>query len=273
MKRLLAALAVTFVLVFTAAAAGFWLFVDTSPLTRGEYLASVLKLRAYNWGFAELTEEEVRTLFRLRCSGRCHGTGPVETSRHTAREWQKIIDRMRVNGASVTEKEEVAIVGFLQKNYGSNVPTILSPEANRFLKRNLWKSDFGESDLYVDIIYAPAEYFDLMGGIIEGKRFDPDKNLVFMIYLNTHQDKLKPWPLKELTELRDARGELLPSSWEVTYESGDKHHVEGVLIFKDTGTNGDYMDLVLKDLPGQKERLFHWDLPIPVFEEKDDARE
>lgn len=268
MKKVIAAFLLTAGILLFLAFAAFMLIVRTAPLSRTEFLETFIRLKAFRHGLAGLDENGRKTLYRWSCVGVCHGAEPIETSRHTSREWRAIVERMRAkNGASINTREEDEIVKYLEKNHGSNVPTILSPEANRFLKHYLWKSDFGESDLYVDIIYSPVEYFDLMGGVLQGREYEAGKYLVFMVYLNTHQGQLEPWALEKLVLLRDAKGSRQsPIDWRVIYESGDKHHLEGVLRFAKGMEAGDrFMELALYDLPGQKERVFRWDLPIPPF--------
>lgn len=265
MKRLLIALLVFVLLTVSAAVAAFFLLVNPAPLTRGEYLGALARITVFRHSsFVKLDEREIKTLFRWSCTGKCHGAEPIETTRHTSREWQSIIERMRFkNGAPITARQQKVLVEYLLKNYGSNVPTILSPEANRFLKRYLWKSDFGESDLYVDVIYTPEAYFDILGGALEKKRHGAGRYTVFMVYLNTHQDRLKHYPLDEMALLKTPSGELKPVDWKLIYVSGDDHHMEGVLKFETLGGGSGDMELVLSDLPGQKERRFYWTLPIP----------
>ncbi len=268
MKRIAVAVLLTLGILLFFAFAAFMLLVRTAPMSRTEFVATYIHLKAFKWGFAELDDAGRKTLYKWSCVAVCHGAEPIENSRHTSREWRSIVDRMRVkNGASINKREEDAIVKYLEKNHGSNVPTILSPEADKYLKRFLWKSDFGESDLYVDIIYSPVEYFDIMGGSIQGKEYEAGKYLVFMVYLNTHQGQLDPWKLERLATLKGPDGAVeTPIDWRVIYESGDKHHLEGVLRFEkgaEAGTGS--MEMTLRDLPGQKERVFMWDLPIPQF--------
>ncbi len=270
MRRILA------VLTIAGLVGGFVLFiafiflVDTAPLSRTEFIKTFLRIRSFRYtGYPELTDREIKILYRWRCTGICHGSEPIETSRHTAREWEGIVARMRVrNGAKVNKRESALIIAYLQKNFGSNVPTILSPEANRFLKRYLWRSDFGESDLYVDVIYAPMEYFDLMGGFMNAVEYQAEDKTIFMVYFNTHQEKLPPFSLEKMATLRGPDGtEMKPIDWRVTYESGDLHHREGVLRFKRLPFRTGTMELILEDLPGQKKRVFSWELPIPEFKE------
>lgn len=267
MKKFLAALVVFVLLAVSVSVAAFFLLVDPAPLTRSEYLATLARITVFrHTGLVELDEREIKTLFRWSCTGKCHGADPVVTTRHTSREWKGIVERMRsANGASITGREEKVIVEYLLKNYGSNVPTILSPEANRFLKRYLWKSDFGESDLYVDVIYTPEAYFDIMGGAVEKERYGAEDHTVFMVYMNTHQGRLELYPLEDMAELKTPGGTLRPVEWNIIYASGDEHHIEGVLKFERIKDGSGEMELALYDLPGQKERLFSWVLPIPDY--------
>ncbi|MEE9614918.1 MAG: hypothetical protein V3W31_08240 [Thermodesulfobacteriota bacterium] len=266
------------------AGVAFIFLVETAPLSKTEYLTTFARATAYGLtGRPELTEREVKTVYRWNCTGKCHGAEPVERSRHTAREWETIIQRMRTdNGADIGTREVELIAAYLKKNYGSNVPTVISREGGRYLKRHLWKSDFGESDLYVDVIYTPEEYFDLTGGGgADRERYEIDTKTVFVVYFNTHQNKLDPFPLEEMATLKTpGGGELRPLDWLVTYETGDNHHREGILRFEKVGHTdsadpadmdgteepGGTMELEMRDLPGQRLRVFSWELPIPAFE-------
>ena len=254
-----------------ASASFFFLFlIDTSPLTKSEYLITRAKFIVLRYGgLNTLDERDTKLLYESSCTRKCHSRDVVERARHTAREWETVMQRVRfVNRADVTDHEVPVILKYLQKNFFSTVPTILSPEANRYLKQYLWKSDFGESDLYVDIIYTPADYHTLVGGGGEYLGYSAEKYTVFLVYLNTHQSKLLHFEMEKLTILRDNTGrEYKPVEWKVTYESGDLHHREGVMVFPKVNTKGNsFFEIVLRDLPGQKERLFRWDLPIPVFD-------
>lgn len=245
----------------------FIILVDTSPMGKTEYLLQTAKLTLFRYGgMGSLDDRELKIVYEGACTRKCHSRDVVERSLHSAREWEEIINRMRgVNGASITKSEAEVVTAYLAKRYGSNIPTILSPEGGKYLKKNLWRSDFGESDLYIDIIYTPVEYFNVAGGssVVEG--YNADKYAVFTVYLNTHQDRLAPYPLDQLTSLTTEKGASYePLLWKVVYESGDYHHREGVLIFKKARDDIKGMTLVLRGLPGRKERLFEWKLPIPA---------
>lgn len=265
--------ALVFFIIFlsTLAILFFMFFIDTSPYSKSEYLYLNAKFIAFRYtGLNILSEEDVKPLYESSCARKCHSRDVIERARHTAREWEDVVQRMRlVNKANVKESESSVILKYLQKNFISNVPTILSPEANKYLKQYLWRSDFGESDLYVDIIYTPISYHALTSGTGESLGYNVDNYTIFLVYLNTHQNKLLPFQLDKLTVLRDSNGnEYKPIKWEIAYESGDLHHREGLLVFPkikpNIQTDKGFFEIVLRDLPGQKERLFRWDVPIPA---------
>lgn len=265
MKAFFITLAVFIAFLAVLAFAAFLIIVDTSPMGKMEYLYRVGKLNAFRYtGLGKLTETEIKLVYEGRCTRKCHSRDVVERSAHNAREWEEIIGRMRAaNKANVTNSEAVVITAYLTRHYGSNIPTILTTEGGKYLKKYLWRSDFGESDLYVDIIYTPTEYFNFIGGssVVEG--YEAGRYTLFKVYINTHQNKLAPFPLERLAILKTSDGkEYKPVLWKVIYESADFHHREGMLVFKKMD-NGPSISLSLIDLPGQKERVFQWDLPIP----------
>lgn len=280
MRQILIALLIFAVVLLVTAITAFLLFIDTKPLSRFEYLNTIARITAFKFtGLPSLDDAETRFLYNNSCTRKCHSRDVVERARHTPREWEDAVKRMRfVNGARLTDNEAVQITKYLQKTYLSNVPTILSNEANRFLKQYLWRSDFGESDLYIDVIYTPIEYFNLTGGASYAEEQNARDYTVFLVYLNTHQERLPEAAMERLAVLKDKDGGIYePADWKVSYTSGDYHHMEGVLRFKfvpedfnrgKVKNDNGFMELVLRDLPGQKERLFRWDLPVPEFKEK-----
>lgn len=269
MKQVIITLLAFSAILLTFTAFASFIFIDPSPMGRWGYLYTMGRLATFRYtGLVRLDEWETKLLYENACVRRCHSKDVVERARHTAREWEGIVQKMRlVNKVRLTSPEIITITRYLQKNYGSNVSTILSPFANHFLKQYLWRSDFGESDLYVDAIYTPLEYFKLVGGMADADRYGVDNHTIFLVYLNTHQERLSPFPIERMAVLRDGGGkEYRPLDWKVTYESGDLHHREGVLIFqKIKGGNG-FFELILRDLPGQRERVFRWELPVPEIQ-------
>jgi hypothetical protein len=147
-----------------------------------------------------------------------------------------------------------------------------------FLKRHLWKSDFGEDDIYLDLIYIPAVHTALLPYLVAGRTVDEGVNsrekpgAQFVLYINTHQGTVPPWNLADIAILRDGNGgELRASDWQVIYEDGQQHHRQGLLTFPPiTGVESSAMEIEI-DLPGMRKRYFLWDLPIPNFtpEQKD----
>lgn len=246
--------------------AAFLILVDTTPMGKMEYLAKAGKLAIFRYtGVGRLSDSEAMLLYEDRCTRKCHSRDVIERSAHNAREWEGIIGRMSsVNKAGVTRNEARVITAYLTKRYGSNIPTILTPEGGKYLKKYLWRSDFGESDIYVDVIYTPVEYFNFIGGDSKVDGYRADKYMLFKVYINTHQNKLDTYPLDRFATLRSGeyRG-YKPILWKVIYESGDNHHMEGLLVFDKIESEGASIEVSLKGIPGQKERVFQWDLPIP----------
>ncbi len=266
MKTFFSALALLIAFLLILAIGGFFIVVDTSPMGKMDYLLQTGKLTLFRYaGVGALSDGEIKQLYKRACTKKCHSRDVVERSAHSAREWEDTINRMRtVNDAGITKHEIAAITAYLAKRYGSNIPTILSADGGRYLKKHLWRSDFGEADLYVDLIYTPPAYFNVVGGSSKVEGYDASKYEIFTVYLNTHQDKLSPFPLDKLSTLKTAGGEGYgPVFWKVIYDSSDFHHREGLLVFKKLPKGEEEMTIVLKDLPGQSERLFVWRLPIP----------
>lgn len=266
MKAFLISSAIFAALVSLLVFVAFLILIDTSPMGKMEYLYRLGRFTAFRYtGIGGLSDNEVKLIYEGRCTRKCHSRDAVERSSHTAREWEEIAGRMKnVNKAKVTNSEIKVIIPYLARHFGSNIPTILTAEGGKYLKKYLWRSDFGESDIYIDIIYTPIQYFNIIGGssVVEG--YKAGEYEVFKVYINTHQDKLAPFPLDQLSVLKAGDGmQHKPALWKVIYESADYHHREGMLIFKKSEDSAVSMSLILKDLPGQKKRLFQWDLPIP----------
>ncbi|MDP2953771.1 MAG: hypothetical protein Q8O76_10700 [Chloroflexota bacterium] len=87
-------------------------------------------------------------------------------------------------------------------------------------------------------------------------------NLVFEVGMNTHSVDLDQYDLAKLATLRDDSGkEYRPVSWSA--EPGG-HHRSGTLTFPIPDSVGQgkarYLDLVIKDVAGVKERVLKWQL-------------
>ncbi len=266
MKTFLLSLAVFFGFLVSLAFMLFLILVDTTPMSKTDYLAQTAKLSLFRYaGLGSLDDREIELVYKGACTRKCHSRDVVERSAHSAREWEDIINRMGgINGASITKSETSVITAYLAKRYGSNIPTVLSEQGGKYLKKHLWRSDFGESDLYVDLIYTPVEYFKVVGGSSKVEGYGAGEYILLKVYLNTHQNKLDVYPLDKLAILKTDDGkELRPLLWKVVYDSSDFHHREGLLVFDKAGRDAASITVALNDLPGQKERLFQWKLPIP----------
>jgi hypothetical protein len=247
----------------------FAYLIEPGPGGRMQYLATSGKLLLHKYNLIEqLTPRETRRLYLSSCTRRCHSKDVVELTPRTALEWEQIVTRMKVQEkADIAETEAPKIIEFLQRNYLSNVPTILPEATMRFLKKHLWRLDFGESDLYFDIIYLPREHRHLMPYLaFKSKPTDSDETL-FIVYVNTHTGILPQWDLADITAVKvDGDHELNATSWQILYEDGQQHHRQGILTFPGmSGRNGAQMsslEVVIRP-PAMRERVFHWRLPIP----------
>jgi cytochrome c-type biogenesis protein CcmH/NrfF len=57
------------------------------------------------------------TLVQQRCTV-CHSLSRIESSHHSATEWQTIVDSMIQRGAQLTPEEETVVLNYLAANYG-----------------------------------------------------------------------------------------------------------------------------------------------------------
>ena len=78
----------------------------------------------------------------------------------------------------------------------------------------------------------------------------------FSIALDTHSVNLDAYDLKALSILRDDTGIVLqPIGIE---NKGSGHHREVILTFPRPSLKRKWLELVIKDIAGQKERTFRW---------------
>jgi len=180
LKQFFAALVIFAFFILATTIILFLFFVDTSPMSKGEFIYTKTRLALFrHTGLNTLKEGDERLLYESSCARKCHSRDVVERTRHTAREWESVLQRMRfVNKVDIKDNEANLILKYLQKNFLSSVPTILSPETNRYLKQHLWRSDFGEGDLYVDVIYTPIIYHALTSGTGEAIGYKVDEYTV-----------------------------------------------------------------------------------------------
>jgi hypothetical protein len=80
----------------------------------------------------------------------------------------------------------------------------------------------------------------------------------FSVALDTHSVNLESYDLKTLSVLRDDTGlTMQPTGAE---NKGSGHHREIILTFPRPSMDRKWLELVIKDVAGVKERVFRWDL-------------
>ena len=163
MKSLFISIAVFLLLCGTVLFLTFLYLTDQTPKEMAGNIVTEGKLLLYKYDMVEkLSSAEMTQLYRSTCTRQCHSRDVIEDNPRTAMEWEEVVTRMKApDRAGITDHHAAAITRYLQTNFLSNVPTVLPEKTMRFIKRHLWKSDFGESDLYLDIIYIPHEYHSL----------------------------------------------------------------------------------------------------------------
>lgn len=83
-------------------------------------------------------------------------------------------------------------------------------------------------------------------------------NLRLEVAMNTHSVDLDSYDLGKLALLRDDTGkQYLPTSWD---SRPGGHHKQGVLTFQAPDSEPKYLDLIIWDVAGVKERAFRWEL-------------
>ena len=84
-----------------------------------------------------------------------------------------------------------------------------------------------------------------------------DHESKFSIDLDSHSIDLNLYDLKALSVLRDDTGlTMVPTGAE---NSGSGHHREVILTFSRPSLARKWLELVIKDVAGVKERVFRWD--------------
>ncbi len=275
MKSLLISIGVFFLLSVPAL---FLLFMYLTEMTPEQLTNSIYtegKLFLYKQDMIErLSPDEMTQLYQATCTRQCHSRDVIEDKPRTALEWEWIVTRMKMPDlADISDKHADAITRYLQEHYLSNVPTVLPAKTMRFIKRHLWKSDFGDSDLYLDIIYIPREHLSLLPYLVARKIPKQKSGAIFIVYVNTHQGTIPPWNLAEMSTLHDGNGNTQHANgWEIIYEDGQNHHKQGILTFPAIDERKPAIIDVTIHLPGMRERVFQWNLPIARFTDNDDAK-
>ena len=213
----------------------------------------------------KLSSREIALFYQGTCTRKCHGKDVIEKKPRTAAEWESVVTRMKApDRAGITDRHADTITRYLQSHFLSNVPTVLPEKTMKFLKKHLWRMDFGESDLFLDVIYIPREHLSLLR-YLGVRDVPPDRQAaLFVVYINTHQGSVPPWNLAEMATLQDGNGHTQnATSWEMLYQDSQSHHKQGLLAFPNIDTSK-VTDLEIKmKLPGLGIRTFQWSLPVP----------
>lgn len=78
----------------------------------------------------------------------------------------------------------------------------------------------------------------------------------FSVVLDTHSVNLERYDLKSLSVMRDDTGlTMAPTGSE---NKGSGHHREIILTFPRPSTERKWLELVIKDIAGVKERVYRW---------------
>ena len=269
-KSLLVSITVFLLLCGTILFLVFMYLTGQAPKDVVNDIQNAGKLFLYEHGMVEkLSSNEITRLYQNTCTRKCHGKDVIEKKPRTAAEWESVITRMKApDRAGITDRHAETITRYLQNHFLSNVPTVLPEKTMKFVKRHLWRSDFGESDLFLDIIYIPREHLSLLPYL--GVRNTPQDQQAtfFVVYINTHQGSVPPWSLAEMVTLHDNNGHTQNASgWEVLYRDGQHHHNQGVLTFPNIDISKAIGLEIEMRLPGLGTRTFQWSLPVPPLPE------
>jgi len=250
----------------------FMYLTGQSPNEVINELNNAARLSLYKYGIVDkLSSREIKRLYLDTCTRKCHGKDVIEKKPRTASEWESVMSRMKApDRAGISDRHAETITHYLQSNFLSNVPTVLPEKTMKFVKKYLWKSDFGESDLFLDVIYVPREHRKLLPYLGVRKTPTDQQAALFIVYINTHQGTVPPWNLAQMVTLHDNSGHTQNASgWEVLYHDGQSHHNQGTLTFADIDVNKTTEMEMKMQLPGLGLRIFQWSLPIPPLPEGD----
>ncbi len=273
MKSLLVSAGLSLLLGGTALFLTFTYLGDQRPGEMLDDLYTSGTLVLFKHGLIEdLSSGEITQLYQSSCNRKCHSKDVIEKHPRTSLEWEWIVTRMQApDRAGINDRETAVITRYLQEHFLSNIPTIMPEKTMRFVKRHLWRSDFGESDLYLDIIYIPRLHLSLLPYLVASNSPPKGGGAVFVVFVNTHQGTIPPWDLSKMAIFQNGDGGSQKAiGWKLIYEDGQGHHKQGILTFPAIADSQPAALEVAIRLPGMRERIFQWDLPIPAFTAKSD---
>ena len=107
---------------------------------------------------------------------------------------------------------------------------------------------------------APGTSRSVAGGSVSAKvtyLMQTEHESQFSVVLDTHSVNLDIYDLKALSLLRDDTGlKMQPTGAE---NKGSGHHREILLTFPRPSLEWKWLEVVIKDVAGVKERVFRWD--------------
>lgn len=270
LRLLLAGVAIVLLIVATALGAALLSLTGQRPAELLTELRAEAVVQLYALGVAdELPAAAVTRLYRGSCTRRCHGRDVIEARPRTAAEWEAVMTRMKATDrAALGERLAETLTRYLQTHYLSNVPTVLPGPTMRFVKQHLWRSDFGEKDLFFDLIYLPHGHESLLRYLGVREPWPDLRQATFVVFMNTHRGTLPQLDLGQISTMRLTGGRTIGArGWSVLYRDGQQHHRQGLLTFSDVATAGSSELEVAVQLPGLGTRTFRWRLPIPPLQE------
>lgn len=251
----------------------FLAFMYLADQTPGAVIDSIQregKFFLYKHNLVEkLSSGEITLLYRSTCTRKCHGKDVIENKPRTAAEWEAVVTRMKApDRAGINDRHADTITRYLQNNFLSNVPTVLPEKTMRFLKKYLWRMDFGEGDLFLDIIYVPREHFRLLRYLGVSNLPPDQQHAFFIVYINTHRGAIPDWNLAEMSTFRVNKGNPQNAiGWKVLYRDGQRHHIQGMLTFPGIDiSQSNELEVTMKPA-GMGTKIFQWSLPVPPMEE------
>jgi len=238
-----------------------------------------VKIGMFNRGLVDnLTEKEARYIYVKSCYRKCHGEAAMITAVLSPAGWFQVVERMRLKeNVKITGKEADVIKKYLDERYPL-AKSAYSFETRKKVHHAVWRNDMGQGDIYCDIVYATPEYFKSIGAEHLIKEYDLAHYYVFIAGFSVHENSLELIDLDKVTTMRSGGRESNSSPpWHLRFQTADKHHFEGIVRFSKDGdsnvidNSSKWLELVIKGVGGDEDRVFRWNLPIKYPEEVTDV--
>ncbi len=118
----------------------------------------------------------------------------------------------------------------------------------------LLQRDRGEGGVEVEVLYVTPEYLRTSNDRALQK-YEPDRNTVFVVAMNTHTVDLSGYDMLKISELVAGGKRYAPVRWQSSSDSS--HHRSGVLIFPKAQPPFP-VELLIKAIAGVPVRTFRW---------------